>query len=83
MEFFEELNKTVFVPAFSLSKDSNYQINTNQFGEDINKAINILNMEKYRIVGIQSVISGKGINNAGLGYSYTEGVLILAEKFIK
>ena len=84
-KFYEKLNKTVFVQAFLLNKGIDYQIDTKRLEDDINKAIDKLNMEKYIIVGIETIISGKTVTPAGaqpFGCSYTEGVLITAQHFL-
>ena len=90
MEFLEKLNKVVIVRAFPLdekkkffNQESNYEIDIIRLQGDINNAIDELNREKYKIVGMEAVMSGKGRITFNLGYSYTEGVLILAEKFIQ
>lgn len=70
---------------------SDTEIDIKQLSSDLQKEVNRLNREGYKVGDIQPVISGKyrydkgmtgngGGYGYGYGYSYTEGFLIVASK---
>ena len=75
----------MYVPAYKNKYLAT--VDGQRLSEDIQKAIDSLNKEGYEVICISEVTSGAGgsVGNgilSGHGYSYTEGVNIIA-KFLK
>jgi len=87
-----ETKKHLFLGERKIKKDvtkkkqiglSESKIDGEKLAIDIQLAIDKLNNEGYEVVCVSEVISGDGMfGGDGYGYSYTEGVNIVAKKIV-
>jgi pantoate kinase len=80
--FGREIKLTRGVSKKVLSGYSDSKIDGQGLSEDIQKAVDTLNKDGYEVICISEVTSAYGNSAYGYGYSYTEGVNIIAKKVV-